>query len=155
MTHKVFFERRYVEFADDDSYLSFCGLFNEVNAAGGLVKNGLGQCMMIFRNGLWDLPKGHQEQGESIEQCALREVSEETGLSGLKLGKLIAVTDHVYLRGGKWFLKHTWWYSMTCNGDSEPVPQREEGISEACWISADQLEKCLENCYSSILELFR
>lgn len=29
----------------------------------------------------WDLPKGHQEQGESEQECALREMSEETGIA--------------------------------------------------------------------------
>ncbi len=36
--------------------------------------------LFICRNGLWDLPKGHQEAGEDIRDTALREVSEETGI---------------------------------------------------------------------------
>ena len=31
---------------------------------------------------LWCLPKGHVEQGESFEQAALREILEETGITG-------------------------------------------------------------------------
>lgn len=30
---------------------------------------------------VWSLPKGHVEQGETVEQAALREVKEETGLT--------------------------------------------------------------------------
>ena len=35
--------------------------------------------------GHWSFPKGHVEAGESERQTALREVREETGLSGIKL----------------------------------------------------------------------
>jgi ADP-ribose pyrophosphatase YjhB (NUDIX family) len=31
-------------------------------------------------NGLWCLPGGHMEAGESVEECCAREVREETGL---------------------------------------------------------------------------
>ena len=54
----------------------------EVNAGGGLVINSKGEYLLIRRSGLWDLPKGHQEPGEPIEETALREVEEETGLKG-------------------------------------------------------------------------
>lgn len=37
---------------------------------------------------LWSLPKGHIEQGETAEQAAVREVAEETGISGEILGEL-------------------------------------------------------------------
>jgi 8-oxo-dGTP pyrophosphatase MutT (NUDIX family) len=36
----------------------------------------------------WTLPKGAQEQGESVEQTALREVREETGLEAELIGPL-------------------------------------------------------------------
>ncbi len=45
-----------------------------VIAAGGLVQNSNGETLFIYRNDKWDLPKGHMEEGESLEEAALREV---------------------------------------------------------------------------------
>ena len=36
----------------------------------------------------WCLPKGHLEDGESLEQTAIREIGEETGLTGEIIAKL-------------------------------------------------------------------
>ena len=62
----------------ENTYREFCFRFKEVNAAGGLVSNRREDVLLISRNGLWDLPKGHQEAGEDIRVTALREVQEET-----------------------------------------------------------------------------
>ena len=58
----------------EGTYRRLCAEFKEVNAAGGLVRNRRGDYLLIKRNGLWDLPKGHQEAGEDIRVTALREV---------------------------------------------------------------------------------
>ena len=67
-----------------------------ITAGGGLVQNGFGEYLLIFRNGKWDLPKGKQERGEKIYETALREVQEECGLDSLMLGRFIACTWHSY-----------------------------------------------------------
>ena len=92
------------------TYRKICNEFKEVNAGGGLVSNRRGDFLLINRNGLWDLPKGHQEEGEDIKITSLREVQEETGVNHLELGRLICITDHCYKRDGIWHLKHTWWF---------------------------------------------
>ena len=127
----------------------------EVNAGGGLVTNSKGEFLMIRRSGLWDLPKGHQDPGEPIEQTAVREVEEETGLRGLELGQFIRVTDHTYLRDGQWYLKHTWWYSMTCSCECELTPQREEDITEVRWIAKSEIKDFLMHTYPTIVDVFR
>ena len=127
----------------------------EVNAGGGLVVNSKGEFLMIRRSGLWDLPKGHQEEGENIEVTALREVEEETGLKDLKLEKFIRVTDHTYFRNERWHLKHTWWYSMTCPDGQNTVPQVEEGITEIRWVEKSELKEFLQQTYPTIVEVFR
>ena len=127
----------------------------EVNAGGGLVANDRGEFLLIRRSGLWDLPKGHQEPGEPIEVTAIREVEEETGLSDLALGNFIRVTDHTYLRDGQWFLKHTWWYRMTCTCRCGFKPQTEEGITEVRWVSRSELPEFLQHTYPTIVDVFR
>lgn len=136
-------------------YRGICSEFREVNAAGGLVSNRRGDFLLINRNGLWDLPKGHQEKGEDIRTTALREVEEETGVGNLELEDLICITDHCYFRNDVWHLKHTWWYNMQYNEPVELVPQKEEDISKAAWIAKSSLPQFLTNTYPSIAEVFR
>lgn len=136
-------------------YRRLCAEFKEVDAAGGLVSNRRGDFLMISRNGLWDLPKGHREEGEEVSVTALREVQEETGVDQLEIGPLICVTDHCYLRGGIWHLKHTWWYEMLYTNPVDLTPQREEDITKAAWVAKSSLPPFLKNTYPSILEVFR
>ena len=137
------------------TYRTICAEFKEVNAGGGLVSNRRGDYLLISRNGLWDLPKGHQDPGEPIETTALREVEEETGIEDLELNGLICITDHCYKRDGVWHLKHTWWYSMIYNDPTDLTPQKEEDISKAAWVAKSSLPPYLTNTYPSIAEVFR
>ena len=148
--------RIYIPSDDTDAtYRRVCSEFKEVNAAGGLVSNRRGDFLLINRNGLWDLPKGHQEAGEDIEVTALREVQEETGVDQLQLRRLICVTDQCYLRNNIWHLKHTWWYDMLYMDPTNLTPQREEDITKAAWVAKSSLPPFLKNTYPSIQEVFR
>ena len=139
----------------EGTYRRVCKEFKEVNAAGGLVSNRRGDYLLINRNSLWDLPKGHQEEGEDIAVTALREVQEETGVLALELKDLICITDHTYVRNGIWHLKHTWWYEMLYTDPVDLTPQREEDITKAAWVSKSSLPPYLQNSYPSIVEVFR
>ncbi|MCI7514212.1 MAG: NUDIX domain-containing protein [Bacteroidales bacterium] len=137
------------------TYRLICDEFKEVNAGGGLVRNRRGDYLLIKRNGLWDLPKGHQEDGEDIQVTALREVEEETGIPQLELGQLICVTDHCYRRNDIWHLKHTWWYEMLYCEPTDLTPQKEEDISKAAWVAKSSLPAFLTNTFPSIQEVFK
>ncbi len=139
----------------EGTYKGFCSQFKEVNAAGGLVSNRRGDVLLIRRNDLWDLPKGHQEEGEDISVTALREVQEETGVLNLRLGGLICITDHCYRRNDIWHLKHTWWYDMLYMDPVDLTPQKEEDITKAAWVARSGLSPYLKNTYPSIVEVFR
>ncbi len=79
--------------------------FRIIKAAGGLVKNQQGEILFILRNGIWDLPKGKLERGETYQEGALREVSEECGIRGLFNAQRLTTTFHVYRLNGKPVLK--------------------------------------------------
>ena len=141
----------------DDTSMEYGRLnaeFKQVNAAGGLVRDPDGYFLMMFRNGVWDLPKGHQEKDEPIEATAEREIAEETAIKGLRRGKLICITDHCYFRNGIWHIKHTWWFDFTSRSRQCPRPQTEEGIASVVWTSPDDVRGKLENSYPSIREVF-
>ena len=143
--------------SEEDSerlFASFGAQFVPVEAGGGLVKAPRGEVLMIFRNGRWDLPKGKLEPGEQIAECAVREVEEECGITGLQLGKLLTRTYHLYELRGKWILKRTSWYAMTNDGAGELTPQIEEGITDIRWIAPDNIHFYVENTYATIREVF-
>jgi len=124
-------------------------------AAGGLVYNETDELLMIFRRGKWDLPKGKLDEGETIEDCAVREVMEETGLTTVIRGDLIGITYHQYF--DKWVkeevIKETHWYRMQAPGLQQLIPQTEEDIEIIKWVNGKELEDCLKNSYDNIVEI--
>lgn len=125
----------------EEIWEDFTHMFKVIEAAGGLVKNKNNELLFIRRMGKWDLPKGKIEKGESLEQAALREVEEETGLKELILEEFLNNTFHIYTeRNGEKILKTTYWFKMTYVGNSQPIPQKEEGISEVCWKNEEMIK---------------
>lgn len=127
--------------------------FKQINAAGGVVVNQKNEVLFIYRLGLWDLPKGKAEKGESIEETALREVEEECSISPLEIIKPLTPTFHTYRLKDKIVLKKTYWYQMKYQGNKSPEPQHEEDITKAEWITVDNIEKVTKNTYPSIKEV--
>ncbi len=126
-------------FSDDveQMWADFSSHFRLVEAAGGLVRNLAGECLLIFRRGHWDLPKGKLDKGESPAQAAVREVQEETGLSYLELGQPLPTSYHTYRDGkNRRVLKPTYWFAMRTT-ETTLQPQAEEDIEEAVWMDAD------------------
>lgn len=124
-----------------------------IKAAGGLVKNAKGSYLFIFRNKKWDLPKGKVEKGEKMKEAGLREVEEECGVKIHTNDKKLCKTYHVYTLGNKPVLKKTNWYSMTVKGEPKLIPQKEEGITKAVWLRADELKPVLKNTFPSIVQV--
>lgn len=123
-------------------------------AGGGLVYNKKGEVLFIFRNGKWDLPKGGIEKGEEIEDTAMREVEEETGVSGLKITQKLQKTYHVFKRSGQYKLKVTHWFEMKTNYDGILTGQANEGIEKVAWLGPDEIKEALKNSYENIKLLF-
>jgi 8-oxo-dGTP pyrophosphatase MutT (NUDIX family) len=146
----------YIFHDDQDSlFRTFSQCFINVSAGGGVLKNSKGKLLVIFRRGKWDLPKGKAEEGETIEQTALREVEEECGLEGIELRGFIESTYHIYNGPEGHILKKTNWYSMFYPGQKDPVPATGEDISEVRWIDAAEAEKIYPDTFPTLVELIR
>ena len=126
-----------------------------IKAAGGLVMNAKDEYLFIFRNKKWDLPKGKVEKGEGIKDAGRREVEEECGVKINTNDERLCKTYHVYEMGAKLVLKRTNWYSMTVKGNPKLVPQKEEGITKAEWLTAADLKPVLKNTYPSIIDVLK
>ena len=128
----------------------FLKLLPNIVAGGGKVLNLEGKILFIFRNGKWDLPKGKAEHKETIDETALREVSEETGVSGLKITKPLDITYHIFKRNDQYFIKITYWFEMYSEFDGKLLPQEKEGITKVKWVSPKKLKKIKKNIYANI-----
>lgn len=124
----------------EEIWEDFTHMFKVIEAAGGVVTNSSDEILFIHRIGKWDLPKGKIEKGESLEQAALREIEEETGLKELILEEFLNNTFHIYTeRNGEKILKTTYWFRMTYVGNETPQPQTEEGITAVSWKNKDAI----------------
>jgi ADP-ribose pyrophosphatase YjhB (NUDIX family) len=133
---------------------AFNSFFKSIKAAGGIVRNQKEDYLFIKRLGFWDLPKGKLHKKESAQDGALREVTEETGLTNLIITKQLQSTFHIYTdRKGHEILKETYWFEMNCNEDQKLVPQLEEDITEVKWFTQKELNIPIEKTYASLRQL--
>ena len=127
-----------------------------IQAGGGLVDNGKGEYLFMFRRGKWDLPKGKLDPGETIEECAVREVREETGLQQVKLGEALLTTYHTYDESGHHILKESHWFRMSASDIGSMKPQLEEQITELKWVEpGPAIDELLKNTFPSIVDVLK
>lgn len=127
--------------------------FSEVGAAGGLVRHSSGRYLFIEKKGRLDLPKGHIERGEKPESCAIREVSEEAGITGHSIIKSLVPTYHTYTLKGISYLKKTSWFLMDYDGEMLTEPQAEEGITKVEWLLPDELCIIKNTAWLSLMDM--
>jgi ADP-ribose pyrophosphatase YjhB (NUDIX family) len=139
----------------DELKKAFFKKFAFIQAAGGLVVNEKKEILLIFRRGKWDLPKGKLDKDENLEECAVREVKEETGLTKLKLISPLTITYHTYHEGARSILKESHWYNMKASGEQKLIPQTTEDILEIKWVKADDLGPFLKNSYSAVSDVLQ
>ena len=123
-------------------------------ASGGKVKNTKGEILFIYRDGVWDLPKGFVEKGEKKKEGAIREVEEETGVSDLKIVSKLKTTFHTYRYKGQLVLKISHWYNMTSNFTGKLIPETKEGITDVQWLDKSEIENAMKNTWENIKLLF-
>jgi 8-oxo-dGTP pyrophosphatase MutT (NUDIX family) len=135
--------------------MMFRSCFQQIDAAGGLVHNEEGRYLIMKRRGKWDLPKGKLNRNESIEDAAVREVTEETGLQEIELLSPLLATYHTYMMDGRPILKRTSWFDMKYTGEDEPVPEYDEDITEIRWVKKENLNSISDNTFPAIIDVLK
>jgi ADP-ribose pyrophosphatase YjhB (NUDIX family) len=109
---------------------------NETSAGGVVYRlSDDGPRFLLIRDAysLWGLPKGHLEEGESPEQAAVREVTEETGLDNLILGPALETIDW-HFRSPKGVVHKKCHFYLIESRAGDAVPRTQEGITECLWL---------------------
>lgn len=73
------------------------------------------------------------DKGESIENAAIREVEEETGVKNLVIERFLHTTFHIFKRNGEYRLKQTHWFIMSTDYTGKLVAEKAEGIKKVKW----------------------
>jgi 8-oxo-dGTP pyrophosphatase MutT (NUDIX family) len=124
-----------------------------IQAAGGLVLNTRNEILLIFRRGKWDLPKGKLDEGETLEQCAVREIREETGID-VEIQSPLVITYHTYRERGEYILKESHWFLMKTH-QTDFQPQIEEDIEACEWVAPYNLASYTSNIHASITDVLQ
>jgi len=119
----------------------------EVKASGGVVTRG-GAVALVHRPRYddWSFPKGKLDRGETWEECALREVREEIGLT-CRLGEELPPTSYRDNKGRAKLVRY--WRMEPLEG--EFVPSDE--VDEVRWLAPEDAERLLT--YEHDRELLR
>ena len=133
----------------------FASNYKLIEAAGGLVFNSNNHLLLIERLGVWDLPKGKIDTGETPEVSALREVEEECGVNGLSIEYLVCKSYHTYFFKDKHVLKRTYWFKMNSTFNGLLVPQIEENITKVEWKHFTKNNIANLNTYESIRDVLK
>lgn len=141
--------------SEKKTFSAFRKHYHEIVAGGGVVFNPKNEILIIKRQGRWDLPKGKNDDNETIEQTALREVKEECGFTNLELGEPITKSYHTYPQEGQKILKTTHWFRLSTHEIEGLTPQAEENITELRWVDLENFDFESLDTYNSIKRVLR
>ena len=124
--------------------------------AGGVVfrRSGEGKVEILMiqdAKNRWTIPKGHVEEGERLEEAAIREVREETGLKEIRILGSLGKTNFRYRREDKLILMTQHMYLMAARGDTADI-QKEAWMKGIRWFSSADALEAIE--YEDIHKLF-
>lgn len=115
-------------------------------SAGGIARKVVDEKVYIVltkepKRANWVLPKGHQEKGETLEQTAVREVKEETGLENIKIVKKLGTKERLSYEKDEYKTIH--YFLFDCIGETV-LPKQcidVDKILKPKWFPVDDLPK--------------
>ncbi len=87
-------------------------------------------------NAQWTLPKGRVEQGETMEQAALREVREETGYA-TEIRRELGTIDYWFVWRPDKVRYHKFVHYYLMETDGAPPGERDDEAEEVEWVPLD------------------
>ncbi len=120
----------------------------------------------------WQMPQGGVDKGEDLETAALRELTEETGVSHDMVTILQQTAEPIRydlpeeligkLWNGKYRGQEQVWFLMRFNGSDDDVDLEAHDPAEFCdfkWVAPEALEELIvpfkKRVYRSVVEEFR
>jgi ADP-ribose pyrophosphatase YjhB (NUDIX family) len=85
--------------------------------------------------GLWSIPGGRVEPGEAVENAVLRELREETGVTGLVVRE-VGTVHREALSGDRYVIRD---YLVTVQGSPEPTAG--DDAADAAWFAVGELPR--------------
>lgn len=115
----------------------------KVLSSGGVIIHNNLILLLKKYNGDYVLPKGRVERGESIEETALREVKEESGIDG-KIRKYLGKITYSFInRVRNITIDKTVHFFLMSTDDTHTTPQSVEGFKTAKFYDRDEAIKLM------------
>lgn len=105
------------------------------------LKNGTIEVLMVLRKGgYWEFPKGKQEKGERNEETAIRELKEETNLTGILSLKDTISLSYIYTRDENRIHKSVQFFLCEIDTTAKVTKEKRE-ITDFAWLPLENIEQ--------------
>jgi 8-oxo-dGTP pyrophosphatase MutT (NUDIX family) len=114
---------------------------NKSNCGGFIIICGENTLLVCSKKGKWGFPKGKKHKKETLKECAIRELYEETGLTADKINIVNNICFHEVTKKG---ILSVELYLAYTNNMIKPKIQDQDELCDAKWIKIDQAYQLLD-----------
>ena len=141
---------------DESGFIKPIGVREKITAGGVVARVESDQIMIAviekqFSGGIrFSLPKGHVKKGETLEETAEREITEETGITDLRLVEFLEATERLNSERSTWKVNH---FYLFVTGQIDCVPLEDDKTVR--WFPIDNLPEMFWRDQSELLKQHR